>query len=99
MKTIEEEFPPADQQRMIDLQVTYTRLRARAVEMEQALQWRPIADVPLKTDVLLYWPAKMGRTLRPAQQTVGQVASLCHYAGATHFRPLPPALDLHQTKP
>lgn len=52
--------------------------------------WRPIAEVPLKTDVLLYWPARMGRTLRPAYQMVGRVLYLEHYAGATHFQPLPP---------
>jgi hypothetical protein len=37
MKAIEEEFPPAEHYGLLDLQVAYTRLRSRAVEMERAL--------------------------------------------------------------
>ncbi len=58
--------------------------------LKRERQWQPIDSVPLKTDVLLYWPPKRGRTMRAAQQTVGQVHSLANYDGATHWAPLLP---------
>jgi len=47
MKTIEEEFP-TEGHWITDHQLTdaYTRLRARAVELERAQQWRPIVEAP-----------------------------------------------------
>lgn len=45
--SIEDDFPP-EEAFSFDKQLAdaYTRLRARAVEMERAQQWRPIAEAP-----------------------------------------------------
>lgn len=106
MTTIEEEFKtekdlPFDR----DLAAAYTRLRARAVEMDRALQWRPIDEAP--RDGSEVW-AYNGEQVR-MKWIEGDEYALWIYADElltdadptpeqpTHFRPLPPAPDHHQT--
>jgi len=103
MKTIEEEFPPEHRQRTTtDLADAYTRLRARAAEMERAQQWRPIAEAPRDgTSVLLGWSGHDDWTCTAYWN--GDAWSADNFlewmTQPTHFRPLPPAPDTHQTKP
>jgi hypothetical protein len=107
MKTIEEEFPPEGHW-ITDHQLTaaYTRLRSRAVEMERALQWRPIDEAPkdlTRVDIWGFTPDdKRPRRFADCEREEGMgwwCDSLRRYVSdknATHFRPLPPAPDTHQ---
>ena len=107
MKTIEEEFPPAAKLGVRGLAIFYTRLRARSVEMERALQWRPIAEAPVIAGLheqvprCLVWSNRVGVQMGRAFVQDGEpYASADGYNGEwgfTHFRPLPPAPEIHQT--
>jgi len=108
MKTIEEEFPPEFclDQEIEELSDAYTRLRARAVELERAQQWRPIAEAPVIAGLheqvprCLVWSSRVGVQMGHAFVQDGEpYASADGYNGEwgfTHFRPLPPAPDTHQ---
>lgn len=97
MKPIEEEFPPeewVDYQK--ELRKLYTRLRARAVEMERAQQWRPIAEAEKDGHILA---AAIGQYRPWVAMWSNDRWFVCdHHANRkpTHFRPLPPAPDTHQ---
>ncbi len=87
MKTIEEEFPPEqDIDFEQDLTAHYTRLRARAAEMERALITAIIELVP---------PARTSVCRRVLREALGQPQHQIYNTEPT----LPPAPDLHQTKP
>ena len=99
MKTSEEEFPPAEHYGLLDLQAAYTRLRARAAEMERAQQWRPIAEAPRDgTSVILGWSGHDDWTCTACWSEGGWSADnyLEWMTQPTHFRPLPLAPDTHQ---
>ena len=101
MKTIEEEIPPAVKlYNPDDLRGKYDDLRARAVEMERAQQWRPIAEAPRDgTSVLLGWSGHDDWTCTACWSEGGWSADnyLEWMTQPTHFRPLPPAPDTQQT--
>lgn len=100
--SIEDEFPPETELHLDSvLADAYTRLRARAVEMERAQQWRPIEEAPKDDKEILAWSRRHG----------SNVGRLTHYKKPempsrrggwflpTHFCPLQPAPEPHQNKP
>jgi len=102
MKTIEEEFPPEKQiYYEWELSDFYEKLRARAVEMERAQQWRPIEEAPRDgTFILLGWSGHDDWTCAACWSEGGWSADNFlepWLTQPTHFRPLPPAPEIHQT--
>jgi hypothetical protein len=123
MKTIEDEFPPVDQMDSnLELFNAYTRLRARAAEMERALQWRPIEEAPRDGTEIDVWREDAG-VIRARWTSLSEFLTdkeMEQYTleyidepgwffadfvsggrlddgDPTHFRPLPPAPEIHQT--
>ena len=96
MKTIEEEFPPV--LTYVEPE-DYKRLRARAVEMERAQQWRPISDAPSSSPCLV----TDGETVEKARWMPRLKQWRFPHAKLriepTYWQPLPPAPDLHQPNP
>lgn len=96
MKTIEEEFPPESELHLDSvLADAYTRLRARAVELERAQQWRPIEDEPMSSPCLV----TDGETVEKARWMPRLKQWRFPHAKLrikpTHWQPLPPAPDTH----
>ena len=100
MKTIEEEFPP-EKHLVFDgyLADAYTRLRARAVEMERAQQWRPLTDAPPSSPCLVTDGESVEKARWMPRLKKWRFPHAKLRIEPTHWQPLPPALDLHQTKP
>jgi len=62
MKTIEEEFPENAELGLFALADAYTRLRARAVEMERALAASTVEQDPFQSEDYQRFQAEMAKT-------------------------------------
>ena len=100
MKTIQEEFPPpASFGFDRELADAYTRLRARAVEMERAQRWRPLTDAPSSSPCLITDGESVEKARWMPRLKKWRFPHAKLRIEPTYWQPLPPAPDHHQPKP